>query len=437
MKRKIVDLSRPPDRVTRLRGVGPPGHFGAAMRLVGLAIVATGCAGGSSSPIDGLPRLDVTESARIVVQGDAAPLRIVEDLTLDTEGQIYLAERGERTVRVLAESGELRFQLGAGPDGVLRMSVPQRLEWEGDLLWVFDRARYHLTSFDGPNLVEQVLFSSLDLPDWEFPFVPVAPLPGRNALARPLIPQWVDGGRGAVEYPVLRVAPGSTVLDTLWMERVGAREVEVLWPDGGAPAPSPQPFDAEPLRAFDWSDGSMVEVTHRIDPEPRIVIERRGADGESIFRTELPFTPEPLSDDEVLRAVAHLSDDWAERRPGTLAEVRQLFRESLFIPPARRPFQAMVLAEDGGVWIRLTPSASDGGVGPVPPNEVGVPLDQLGGDAAGSRWLILSAGGAAHGWALLPPRFVPMWIDGARVVGVTTDDAGEHAILEVRVEGGA
>jgi hypothetical protein len=83
----------------------------------------------------------------------------------------------------------------------------------------------------------------------------------------------------------------------------------------------------------------------------------------------------------------------------------------------------------------MTPTAAEGGLGAEPPHQVGVALENLGGDADGSRWIVLSPEGAPEAQAELPARFIPMWIEGSRVVGVTTDAAGAHAVAEIQVSG--
>jgi hypothetical protein len=300
---------------------------------------------------------------------------------------------------------------------------------------VYDRARYQLHLFRDGELADRTTFPSFDVPGWEFPFIAVGATPGRHALALPLVPQWVEGGRADVRYPVVRAEPGGPIVDTLWTEASGTRELEVLWPSGGGTAPVPQPFSDDALRAFVWSDSTIVEVSHTVAPEPLMVVERRGADGSVLFRTELAFEPDPITEAEIVRAVDYLAGGWADVRPEPPQEIRRLFRAALHVPTVRRPYQALLVSNDGRIWIRLTPTAAEGGLGAEPPHRPGVPLERLGGDADGSRWIVLAQDGSPEAQAELPPSFVPMWISGPRVVGVTTDAAGAQAVAEIRVSG--
>ncbi|MEX1257161.1 MAG: hypothetical protein WEG36_06040 [Gemmatimonadota bacterium] len=406
-----------------------------ASRAVRVAVTffaaACGAEAGTMPAIESLPVLDVRPAIRVVALGSDAVLH----LTLDAESRIYLVEEGQRTVRVLDWSGEVLGRIGEREDGVLQMSLPQDIGWEGDLLWVYDRARYQLHFFDEARLVESVTFGSFDLPGWEFPFIAVGVTPGRKAIALPLIPQWVEGGRATLSYPVVRAEPGGPVLDTLWTEAAGMNELEILWPAGGGTAPVPQPFTESPVRAFVWSDSTLVEVRHELDPQPVIVVERRGMDGSVAFATHIAFDPDPLTEGEITRAVEALGAGWAEVRREPEGEILTLFREALHVPAVRRPYQALVVSQEGRIWIRMTPTAAEGGLGAEPPHQVGVPMESLGGDADGSRWIVLSSEGRPEGQAEFPRRFVPMWIGGSRVVGVTTDDDGAHAVAEIQVSG--
>jgi hypothetical protein len=83
----------------------------------------------------------------------------------------------------------------------------------------------------------------------------------------------------------------------------------------------------------------------------------------------------------------------------------------------------------------MTSAAADGGLGPEPPHTVGVLRENLAGDIDGSRWVVLSPDGTPEARVTFPPQYVPMWIDGTRVIGVTSDETGFHSVAEMEVSG--
>lgn len=110
-----------------------------------------------------------------------------------------------------------------------------------------------------------------------------------------------------------------------------------------------------------------------------------------------------------------------------------LAREAIFVPEMRRPVQAVLVAEDGNVWLGMTQLAQEGGRGPRPATFPGLEDEARGGGATGSRWVILSPEGEPLARVSFPPRFLPMWIQGERVVGVTVGGLGENYVIEFRL----
>jgi len=405
--------------------------------LISLALAA--CAGGggldsagADSAFDRAPALSVAEVNRFGDRDGDGALREILGLTVDAEGLIHLVERGSRTVRAFGPDGVLRFELGA-PGGSATFSRPEEIGRDGGRVWVFDRVRYQLSWFAGEALVEQTGFSGFEIPGDEFSYVTVGPLPGGYGRAIAVVLPDIDGGRADIVRPVIRASPAGEVVDTLWMQRVANAEIEIDWFGGGGATAGPQPFSPDPVRGFSWADGALVEVDYSTGPAPVMTVRKERIGGDVLFSTELPFVPSPITEGEIDAVLDLISQGW-RGRVETDEEIRALFREALVIPDVRRPVQHVIAAEDGRTWIRLTPTAADGGMGPVPPNAAGLPLEHLGGDVRGSRWIVLSAEGELEGRAFLPARFVPMWIDGVRVVGVTTDEGEVHRVVELRVD---
>jgi len=406
-----------------------------------LAATLASCAGGggldgagAESAFARVPALSVTEVSRFGdADGDGA-LGEVLGLAVDTDGLIHLIEQGSRTVRAFGPDGVLRFVLGA-PGGAATFSRPEEIGRDGERVWVFDRVRYQLSWFAGEALVEQTSFSGFEIPGDEFSYVTVGPVPGGHGRAIALVLPDIDGGRADVVRPVIRASPAGEVVDTLWMQRVANAEIEIDWFGGGGATAGPQPFSPDPVRGFSWPDGALVEIDYSTGPAPAMTVRKQGIDGGELFSTVLPFVPSPITESEIDAVLDLISQGW-RGRVETDEEIRALFREALVIPDVRRPAQHLIAAEDGRTWIRLTPTAADGGMGPVPPHAVGLPVEQLAGDARGSRWILLSSEGELEGRVVLPARFVPMWIDGVRVIGVTTEQGEFHQIVELRVDRG-
>jgi hypothetical protein len=398
----------------------------------GTLAMASGCAGGAGvvdGAFESLPRIDVEEVARIEANNGAGILAEVSGLVADPrEGLVYLVVAGSRTVPALDWRGEVRFELGGPDDPDAVFSRPEEITRAGDSIWVYDRVRYQLTHFVGRQVVGRVTYSSFETPGDAFSWVTVRPLPDGNGIGVPLVPPDMDGGRADVVHPVVRVTPEGEVVDTLWTQRVGNVDVEVLWFGGGGGSAGPQPFSPDPVRALSWVDESVVTVSHTTGDRAVIVVEKVLLSGDEQFRVELPFYPEPITDAEVDAAVELMSTGW-DGRVETEGEIRALFREALVVPEVRRPYQAVLAADDGRVWIRLTPGTERGGLGPIPPHAAGVGPELLGGDAEGSGWLVLSAEGEVEGRTEFPGGFVPMWVDGESVVGVETDDLENRHVV--------
>ncbi len=415
-------------------------HGVPALLAAPFLLVVAACAGsgggegvGAGGVYDRLPELAVTEAGRFEAGEVVA-------LTVDGEGRIFLAERGGRTVRVLGTGGEAIGEIGAGGGAPVVFSRPEEVAWDGSHLWIFDRIRYQLTRLDGDEVVSQTSFTSFEIAGDPSPYVTVGAVPGGHGLGSAVVLPDIDGGRAQVEHPVVRVAPGGVVLDTLWTQRVGNVEVEIDWFGGGGATAGPQPFSPDPVRAFSWPEGAMVEVSHAVEPQPVLVVrkERLGAAGdgairEPVFRVEIPFDPAPITPAEIDRALDLFAAGW-RGRVETDEEIRALFREALVVPEVRRPYQHVLAAEDGRTWIRLTPPASEGGLGPVPPHTVGIDPEHLGGDATGSRWMILSPEGEPESRALLPAGAVPMWAGEGRVIAVRSLGEERYEVVELRVD---
>jgi hypothetical protein len=408
-----------------------------AAAFLAVLLALPGCEDAAAPPaLEELPERPARETLRVEVTLSAAG---AVDLTRGPDGVLYLLDGGARVVRTLSASGEGTGTLGRG-GGSGALQDPVRLGWDEGGLWVWDAGRDRLVHYDAGGGVASVE----DAPEPRAPTgVPQdgetyrieAPLPGGGWLAVPAPDARLRAARDGYRMPVVRVDREGEIRDTLW--HVGYRESG--WPihfEGGESFYEENPFDAAPVRAVDRARGEVVEARHELVPEPRLVVERRPLEGGSPRSIFIAFRPDPLTAEEVDEAIQFHVERLGTRIQGRSSlERRAAAREWLEAPDVRRPVQAILVGADGTLWLRLSPIAREGGLGPVPLGDPRTPPGRLRGDAGGSRWLVLSPSGEPLARATLPPGFEPLHAEGRRVLGIERIGPGSAALVELELEG--
>lgn len=279
--------------------------------------------------------------------------------TRTSGGQVVVADRGARTVRVYDESGEFVRNLGgpgAGPGefmNPLQVAVSQ-----GDSVMVWDDQNLRVTRFDPSGLLAGV--ETLDLAGLSKAVTP--PLyPGRIELLETgdflirLVEKSVKKNPPGLSEPfrdrsgALWVSRDYSVVDTLAFFR-GVEQVAVEAPFGRYPVTLPLGRDT-------W----MAKGSH----PPRVCIGDQEGGGVKCYgrdgvRTEIHWesSPPPVSEKEM--------EGWREeniRLFGPKLSEKEILAmlDQVPSPRSRPPHSQLLLDRGGNLWARLWPTEGRGG----------------------------------------------------------------------------
>jgi hypothetical protein len=137
-----------------------------------------------------------------------------------------------------------------------------------------------------------------------------------------------------------------------------------------------------------------------------------------VFQRTLPYDAEPLPPTTVERVIAGTVNRWTQEQSdgeaASTAELTELARDALFAPAWYPPFTAVVLGQDGTIWLR-------------------------GAHATGGRiiWTVLDPQGQPAGRVDLPASLRVLVATRERVWGIEADRLGVSYLRRFAIQSDA
>lgn len=393
-------------------------------RLLGMALLLAGCeSGGTGSQLAAPVWSLVGPEVRIGSVDDSAyAFGYVRSLAVGPSGNVFSLHLNGSSVRVWSPDGKPAGTIGRKGDGPGEFQTPLALGFFGDTLWVMDVRAYRASYFtaDGTFLGTSAPKLNLGTGDASPPR-PSQPL--RDGTWHGAVPAFSDGiARGKItETPHVHMDGAGTVLDTVWNQHWRTTDIlALLNKDGRGGMYSSQPFgDATLSRVLE--DGGMVVAEDRVPDHAdgaTFSVTRLSPSGDTLWRSDLPYTPAPLDParaDSAAAAWAKTSMQFMSRiRPDlTEAGLAEEYRAAMYVPPFEPFLKGLVVASDGSIWLRRHEATPDG-----------------------VEWWVLDDQGRPAGRIVMPEGLRVMAIHGDDVWGVETDDMDVNYIVRYRVERG-
>lgn len=392
------------------------------MRESGLLSIGLLWASVAAAPIMGQERDPPEWGAEVVLRvgspddPETTLFRVV-DLAVDPAGNIHALEASPPRVRSFTADGEPFGSWGRSGEGPGEFRSPGAIGVHGDsLLWIADppRRMIHRFAADGTHLGSTRSLGSAS----------VTP----SQLVH-------DGSMVGVEVVPLINAPSSTavvhlepdgsvrskLLDLPRDPRSGVEVRGVLGP--GSVVQTANPFAFTRRTAWDPAGRHMVALTTDADacPEaggtlPVDVLRIDFAGGASLEGTELALPTVPMDEERRSQIIEGTLDPWArtadaDPRASFDADRAAALALEAFDPPScTNPIEGLVVASDGGFWVRGASSDPDAAL-----------------------WTEVDPDGTPVGQIRISATIALMETHGGRLYGVETDGLGVERLVVVEV----
>ncbi len=397
-------------------------------RAVSAALAIAGSAGcgipseTAGPDVDVLPVLGFTEEFRIGSRDDPEfGFSEIGPATIDRDGQIWVLEFQDQTIRAYSPTGELLRTLGGRGEGPGEFAMVGGL-WgvTGDTVWAIDVSLSRITLFDRLGTL---------LSTGRFERVPVGSHGGRpigHVLPRALRSDGVFSSRisgfssrqDTVRVPQVLYGPSGGVVDTVGWDLFPPRTRETQWLEvGPVRYPVPLPPSQEPL-LIDLAEARWIIDRPVIQSEalPTFRITRFGGPGDTVFAKIYRYHPQPYPA-EVLDSMAWeaaLSPFGARVGAPEGADVHATFRAlrgAMDFPDSQPPVQGGIGGDDGTIWLKR---------------------EDRGGET--DRWLVLDSDGTPRGHLPLPRRWTVSWVSADGFLAIEPDNVDVPWLVKLRID---
>ncbi|RMH17878.1 MAG: hypothetical protein D6701_07005, partial [Gemmatimonadetes bacterium] len=208
---------------------------------------------------------------------------------------------------------------------------------------------------------------------------------------------------------ILLVDPRRGTVDTLPLGDGRPPAMVVRW--RGSSTVQLQPFADQPLTGFDPRGRLAVAVERRTDrAEPSFTVSLLRLSGDTVWRRVVPVDGVELTEARIDAWLAREGPDRSDATP----EALEAWRSALYRPAYLPPVTAVVLGEDGGLWLRreLIPGADT------------------------VRWEVWSPEGRRSAQVTLPATLRVRAVAADRAWGTQRTEAGRYRIVRVEVGAG-
>ncbi len=400
----------PTNEDTRMNAHQPstlrPTRRAISLGMVGVVMLAIGCTGSEtdrSTSIDELPQLVFEEELRLgSVDDPVVGFTSIGDVWVSPAGELWLAERRAREIRVYDHEGALLRTYGRQGDGPGEFQSVGDFGLVGDTLWVSDGSLSRTTLFSLDGDVLETVTARVEIPVTDdFMGRPVTV----NLFAHALRPDGLIGSTfvrmvrpnlpdSVVQVPQVVFNRQGEVVDTVEMvETTVSRRAEVIEYENGSSMiyHEPPAFDSG-TSALELDNGAFALHWSALDGlgQGRILASLVAPTGDTTFLQRIQYDPRPVTG-EYLDSLARRRTRSGLSRRDSL-KLFDAARTALQRPDHHRPLGFPIAIGEGSLWTQLDPD-----------------------DPATNQWLVFLEKERAIGTVALPVGAFPMWGDGTFV----------------------
>jgi hypothetical protein len=418
----------PMDRGRGARRMHPPnGGLGAPVGiLLTLALVGCDLSPGSSDRFADLPPAGVEPELEIGTVDGGVTFGHVLAAVEGPNGVLHVLEWNQAEIQRFGPDGEPLAPLGRAGSGPGEFTRPARLGWDEEGLWVLDPGANRLTWFgEGDEVIRTLAGRPVVISPGEASFRVGVPLGDGTLTADQVTSMSQIHGGGLTHAAILRVDEEMAPLDTLAIRRVAGQSVQVTDDPSQGGMFTTHPFPTAHIRQVltgrPDSPAGMALVDWTWEPEPELQVTRKSLDGNTVFRTSLPFEPTPVTEPMIERYVERIAEAYGSARDITPQRARSVVRDALEAPLHLRPVDAVVEGPAGALWLRLAhPEGYDGRMDHTLPS-------------TGDRWLVLEGDGEPDRVVELPPGWSLQWVGPEHIWAVRTDELEVNYLVRARL----
>ena len=300
------------------------------------------------------------------------------------DGTMYTVHPQEQVVRVFEPDGTLRRVIGGRGDGPGEFQNLAEIGWIADTLWVLDYNGYRFTQFDASG----ELLGSFSVPFEMDSEVPGAQPPRARELlwdgtlvgGPPAFSHQIASGELTHDLPMIMTRDGR-VTDTLPPIAFGRN----LWAITDPDAPErggmyrPQPYADGPLWAFAARRRAVIVVDREaptVADGATFAVSLISFEGDTLFQRSYPYEPVPTRQEVADSILGEVAEMIGERGflGATSSTARAWAELGLYRPKFRPPVEAMIVADDGSIWLSRGTTGGGGSVQWLVLDEDGRPL---------------------------------------------------------------
>jgi hypothetical protein len=348
---------------------------------------------------------------------------------------VFVHESADQQIRLYDAEGRFVRRFGGRGDGPGEFRFVSDFGLLGDTLWVSDGTARRMTLFSHSGALLGTVTARVALQVQglgRYSGAPTASIypnelgPRGEIIGRPSSTAYPNLPDSIVPIPVVRFDSSGAVLDTLEITQkvVSYRAAEFTYERDGSRSTSyvrigPPTFDSATVIA-------ELGPRDRVGRDDRVAI-HWAVDGSSPSSGVLTVTRTTPSGEEVVHAgvrylprpvTSEYLDSVAAGRPRGLrlpasdsAELAQLTRSVMQMPPHHQPILQWNAGDDGTVRLRLSEA-----------------------DASANRWVVFAGDGRLQGLVDLEPDLRILWLEGDRMWVVETDAFDVPWLVRYRLE---
>ena len=351
-------------------------------------------------------------------------------VVISANGDVFVAQWRDRTIQVIGEAGEVIRTIGRSGEGPGEFISLSAIWLAGDTLVATDRQLMRVNSFaaDGRFLDSRTWVAdferwSVDEAGFRVVHAPGSPPSAILANGLALVsPNWMfrppqdiyDPGarRAGFRSPLLTMDEHGQIVDTLaWEEFYRTRFTMVR---AGRDFWITVPFQPEIHTAVMPDGGGVVVVREDDAAGPSVLVTRIGPSADTVFSRAYSYTPAPLTDDLLRRAlseteVVSMQDRERDGAPES-TDFEGPVRRSGVLPETQPTVTSLVVGQDESIWLRR---------------------EEQEGEFA--RWMLLDGTGEVLGVVTLPRRQEVVAARGAVMVAVEEDELGRASLVRYQL----
>lgn len=304
---------------------------------------------------------------QIPSEGKGYALTEIGDLEIGRDGTLYVLQPNEQLVRVFDVHGAFRYTIGRRGEGPGEFRRPAQMGWKGDTLWITDNGLRRLSFFKPTGeFISSLTFVVPPLSDGFAPSGPGIPLADGSLLGVGQAPAPFIADGLVQSEPIFRTDRNGRVLNSITSVSVRNRVLALQHSNPRRRAGAffgRQPFADDPLWAV-APDGKSILVVQRTATtgsrrNSTFEISKFLPTGKRIYSRQFAYRPKELPK-RLIQTVLAQRVPTAMRIHGLYQgqrDAEKRIREALYLPPSLPPVTAVVVGQDGSIWLRREDSS--------------------------------------------------------------------------------